>query len=140
MSTRIAVAAVAVALFVAGCGETCPTEPPQVNALASSCTQIAGEPVSYPVRLCPTCNQTGATCDVDLSRVNTTGEIFLDPKVEACTGSTSCGACAVSPLICSFIAPAAPGPYTVIAFDPTTNGTRQATLVVISSGAESCTL
>jgi len=142
MKTRIAVTAAAVALFAAGCGESCPTESPQVSALAQpGCTEVAGQPVSYPVRLCPTCNQTGATCDVDLSQVGSAGTIFLDPKVEACTGTGGCGpSCALNTLTCTFTAPATPGTYTVVAYDPGTNTTRESTMLVIASGPESCPL
>lgn len=139
----IAVAFAALALVVAGCGDdetSCPTETPQVSALASGCVERAGEPVSFPVRLCPTCNQIGARCDVDLSAVGT-GQIFLDPKVESCESASTCPpACDLNTISCSFTAPAAPGTYTVIAFDPATNQTRQADLLVIPSGAESCAL
>lgn len=140
MRIRIAVTAAAVALVAAGCGESCPTESPQVSALAAGCTQVAGQPVDYPVRLCPTCNQTAASCDVDLSQVGS-GTIFLDPKVEACTGSSGCPpACSLNTLTCTFVAPATPGSYSVLAYDPGSNTTRQSTLLVIASGAESCSL
>jgi hypothetical protein len=145
MKLRNVVSVAAVALVAAGCGneDSCPTESPQIDALAAGCIERAGEPVNFPVRLCPTCNQTDAVCDVDLSAVRAgSGEIFLDPRVEACTPSSSCSgaSCQVSPLTCAFAAPATPGTYTVIVFDPSTNQTRQSDLVVIPSGAESCVL
>ena len=93
-------------LAAAGCAERCPTETPQVSELPASCTERPGEPVSFPVRLCPTCNQTGATCDVDLSAVGTSSDIFLDPRVEVCTGSATCPpACELNTLACTFTAP-----------------------------------
>jgi hypothetical protein len=144
MRTRNAAIAAALMLAVAGCGDdtSCPTETPQVSALAGSCVQVAGQPVSYPVRLCPTCNQTGATCDVDLSAVGAgSGDIFLDPKVEACMSSASCPpACEVNAITCTFTAPSTPGFYTVIAFDPVSGTTRESDLEVIASGPESCAL
>jgi hypothetical protein len=143
MSGRNAVLVVALAAVAAGCdGDTCPTETPQVSALPGSCTELAGQPVSYPVRLCPTCNQTGAICDVDMSAVGAgTGDIFLDPKVEACSDATSCPpACELNAITCTFSAPAIAGTYTVIAFDPASGATRESQLEVISSGAESCAL
>lgn len=142
MRKPFVIAAVAVGLVATGCNEDkCPTESPQVSALAQSCTQRAGEPVTYPVRLCPTCNQTGATCDVDMSAVgNGSGAIFLDPKVEACDVANSCPpACELNAINCTFTAPA-PGEYTILAFDPTTNATKESTLVVVASGAEFCNL
>jgi hypothetical protein len=143
MRTRNAAVAAALVLAAAGCGEdSCPTETPQVSALAGSCVQVANQPVSYPVRLCPTCNQTGVTCDVDMSAVGPgSGDIFLDPKVEACTSANTCPpTCDLNSITCAFTAPATPGTYTVIAYDPATDTTRESTLVVIDSGAESCSL
>jgi len=140
MRNRIATAAAAAALVVA-CGETdkCPTETPQVSGISSSCIEVAGQPVSYPLRLCPTCNQIGAVCDVDLSAASTSREIFLDPKVESCSASNSCPpACDPNPLLCTFTAPSAPGDYTVSVYDPAQNTTLVGTLTVIPSGAESC--
>jgi hypothetical protein len=139
MTKRFAVV-VAAGLAAAGCNsDKCPTETPQVSGISPSCTEVAGQPVSYPLRLCPTCNQAGATCDVDLSAVNTTQDIFLDPKVETCSSSNSCPpACDPNPLLCNFTAPTTPGDYTVTVFDPATNGTRVGRLTVIASGPESC--
>jgi hypothetical protein len=69
------------------------------------------------------------------------GDIFLDPKVEACMSSASCPpACEVNAITCTFTAPAVPGTYTVIAFDPASGTTRESDLVVIPGGAESCSL
>jgi hypothetical protein len=132
-----AVAGVAVGL--AGCpSETCDLESPQVSALPSSCTQVASQPVSYPVRLCPTCNQFGATCDVTISG----NEIFVDTKVEACEDSSTCGgpACEVNATTCEFTAPATPGTYAVIAFDGLTGQPREGDLFVIAGGDEFCDL
>jgi len=134
---RIRNAAVAaLALAAAACNDnTCPTESPQVSALAD-CTEIAGQLVSYPVRLCPTCNQTISSCDVQISG----STIFLDPKVETCTSSNSCPpACQSSPSTCNFTAPTTPGPYTVSVYDPATNATLDGVLTVVApGGAESC--
>ena len=76
---------------VAARADECALESPQVSATPGTCTEVASQPVSYPVRLCPTCNQTGATCVPDLSAAGTTGDIYLDIKVEACTDPNSCG-------------------------------------------------
>lgn len=134
-----AVAAGVVAL--GGCEEQCALESPEVQGLPSSCTEVAGQPVSYPVRLCPTCNQTAATCVPDLSAVATSGEIYLDVKVEACVDSTSCApGCAPGPLVCSFTAPATPDTYRIITFDGLTGQTVEADLLVVASGPESCAL
>jgi hypothetical protein len=127
---------------VAGCpADQCAFESPQVSAMPTSCTQVTGQPVTYPLRLCPTCNQTGASCVADLSAAGTTGDIYLDTKVEACSDTTSCGgtACQVNATTCEFTAPA-PGTYTVIALDGLTGNTVESQLVVIASGAEFCDL
>jgi Tfp pilus assembly protein PilW len=137
------VAAAALAAGLAGCpSESCDLESPQVSALPASCTQVAGQPVTYPVRLCPTCNQFGATCVADLSAAATSGDIYLDTKVEACDDPGTCGgpACSINALTCTFTAPATPGTYTVIALDGLTGQPKESTLTVIAGGAEFCDL
>ncbi len=146
MRTRNAVLVgtlVAFAAGMAGCpSNQCPMESPQVtaNGIPTSCTAVAGQQVTYPVRLCPTCNQTSASCTVDLSAASTSGDIFLDTKVEACTGSSSCPpTCQTSPISCTFTAPAASAtPYTVTVYDGATGQTQSSQLTVSSSGAASC--
>jgi hypothetical protein len=138
MRTRIRNAAVAaLALAAAACNDnTCPTESPQVSALPPDCTERANELVSYPIRLCPTCNQTVSSCDVQISG----STIFLDPKVETCSSSNSCPpSCQANASTCNFTAPA-PGQYTIEVYDPATNKTLIANLNVIPSGNESCGL
>jgi hypothetical protein len=141
-SAMTAVALAAGAVGLTGCpADSCPLEAPQVSAVPTSCTEVAGQPVSFPVRLCPTCNQSGATCVADMSAVGTSGDIFLDIKVEACTGSSSCPpACQLNAITCTFNAPASPGPYKVLTFDGATGNTNTSQLVVIAQGAESCAL
>ncbi len=138
MRTRIALVAAA-ALAAAGCGgnDKCPTESPQVNTVGS-CEALAGTTVNFPVRLCPTCNQTLSTCDAQISGT----QIFLNPTVEACSSSNSCApGCAPNPATCSFTAPNAGAGtvYTVLVFDPQTNTTRSGSLTIVS-GSPSCTL
>jgi hypothetical protein len=98
---------------------------------------VTGQLVSYPVRLCPTCNQFGATCEVTISG----NDIFLDTKVEACDDSSTCGgpACQVNATTCDFTAPAI-GDYNVIAPNGLTGGTTEGRLTVIASGPEFCDL
>ncbi|HEX9052983.1 MAG TPA: hypothetical protein VF841_20810 [Anaeromyxobacter sp.] len=139
MKTRSAVllgTLAAVAAGVAGCpsSTSCPLETPQVTALPT-CTEPPNYALSYPVRLCPTCNQTAATCSVQMSGT----DIFLDLKVEACGDSTSCGGagCSPGPTVCSFTTPAE-GTYRVSATDA--GGTVSGTLVVSASAPASCAL
>ncbi|HET8541228.1 MAG TPA: hypothetical protein VFL83_15240 [Anaeromyxobacter sp.] len=153
-TTALLVAALAAAAGLTGCpSDTCPLETPQVNAMPdeTTCVQDAGLPVGYPVQLCPTCNQTGATCVADLSAARaatcpappaTCGDIFLDVKVEACTDTTSCGgtACNLNPLTCSFTAPSAAGRYNVITVNGLTGATITTQMDVIPSGPEFCEL
>ncbi len=124
---------------LAGCpSDSCPLESPQVGALPGSCTEVAGQPVSYPVALCPLCNLTNASCDVTVAG----GSIYLDVKMEACSGGGSCPlppACDASPTRCTFTAPATPGTYPVVIADGQ-GGQISRTLTVIASGAESCLL
>ena len=106
-----AAALLALAAGLSGCGEKCNTEPVAKVEEAMSCTATPGARVTLGVRLCPTCNQTGATCEVDTSQAES-GIIQLDPIVEACEDVTSCAspapACEVNALPCSFDAPTAP--------------------------------
>ncbi len=141
MRTRNAVVAAAVAFVAAGCGnDTCPTETPQVSQVAD-CTVRPGAAVSYPVQLCPTCNQTGATCDVDTSAAGTTHDIFLDPRVEVCTQGNTCPpTCEVAAFACAFTAPSAEGDYTVSVVNGATGGVVTRTLRVSSSEPVSCAL
>jgi hypothetical protein len=137
MRSAVGIAALAaIGAGLAGCpsSNSCPLETPQVNALPT-CTEPPNQPVSYPVRLCPTCNQTAASCTVQISGQ----DIFLDLKVEACGDSNSCGGagCSPGPTVCNFTTPATPGTYNVTATDA--GGTQSGTLVV-ASGPASCTL
>jgi hypothetical protein len=140
-STRNVVGAVAVALAVAGCNggtDSCPTETPDVEGIATDCVVRPGATVSYPIRLCPTCNQFGAVCDAQIDA----GQIFLDPRMEACESSTSCPspapACEANPLVCTFIAPTIEATYPVTVIDP--GGTFSGTLTVSSTLPLSCAL
>lgn len=134
--------AAAVAVLAAGCGnDKCPTESPEVTKLGS-CTALTNENVSFPIQLCPTCNQTLSSCEADLSGVGGgSGTIFLNPTVEACTSSSSCGAgCNLNPTTCTFRAPA-PGNYVVSAYDAAHPSTpRTGMLTVSASGSTSCSL
>jgi hypothetical protein len=127
-----------------GCGETCPTETPAKVDRIGSCVAQPGATVSVPVQLCPTCNQSGATCDVDLSAVASSGTIQLDPTVEACENVTTCAtptpSCEVSPFTCTFAAPMEPGDYDLIVFDPSRNGTIGGVLHVESAVSSGCDL
>jgi hypothetical protein len=146
MKIRSAVGIAAVAGFavgLTGCpADSCSLESPQVGAIPGSCTEVAGQPVNYPVRLCPTCNQTGATCVADVSKAVTDGVIYLDMKVEACSGGNSCPppTCLTNATTCTFTAPTTPGTYAVLIYDAGQQTTIQRPLEVIASGAESCAL
>jgi hypothetical protein len=125
------------ALVASGCGTKCPTEPPAELAVGS-CTAKPGDTVNVLLRLCPTCNQTGAACDVDLSGVSS-GFIGLNATVEACESSTSCSspgaACQANPLTCTFTAPGE-GDYQLVVSD--SSGPLNGTLTVRSNLASSC--
>ena len=142
--TASALAAAGALLVVAsGCGTKCPTETPQVQQIGN-CTAKPGDTVSVPVRLCPTCNQTGATCAVDTSQVGSSGIIQLDPTVEACDSVSSCGTpsptCQTNPLTCTFTVPANTpnGTIKLSAFDPATSQEVSGTLTVSANVSSSC--
>jgi hypothetical protein len=144
MSIRSALAAsiAASALLASGCGDTCPTETVARIQRVESCTVAPGSPVSIGVEPCPTCNQTGTSCEVDVSGAGQ-GDIQLDPVAEACESVSSCGslapACQAQPLECRFTAPTAPGSYRLLVFDPSTVSFRQrGTLTVSITEPQSC--
>jgi hypothetical protein len=143
-AVRVAVLA-AVGAGLTGCpSDSCPLESPKVSATPGTCTEVAGQPVSYPVRLCPSCNQTGATCVANLSDVGAgSGSIFLDTKMEACSGGNSCPppSCDPNPFTCAFTAPSTPGTYQVIVVDGATGTPITGQLSVVAPGTpESCVL
>jgi len=141
-NTVLAAAVVALAGGLSGCGEKCNTEPVAKVDEAQSCTAAPGATVSIGLRLCPTCNQTGATCDVDTSAAVSDGVIQLDPIVEACEDVTSCPspqpACQTNPLACTFQAPNEPGTYQVRVYDPATNTFPTVATLTVGSGTPGC--
>jgi hypothetical protein len=105
-----------------------------------------GAMVTVGIGLCPTCNQTGATCVGDTSQLGVSGsnEIFLDPTVEACEDPTSCGdpnpTCLPGPTACTFRAPG-PGRYVISVLDPTTGvPITQPFIVAPTGGVTSCSI
>jgi hypothetical protein len=141
----ILAAAVVLAVFAGGCGseDSCPSESPQVDAVAS-CSAGAGAVVNYAIRLCPTCNQTLAGCTVDMQDAGSNGgTIFLNPTVEACGSASSCGpGCNLNPTTCAFTVPAIAQngwTFSVQVFDPGSGGTKSGTLTVVDQ-APSCEL
>jgi hypothetical protein len=136
MGNRTAAAFAALAaLGLAGCSDKCPTESPAVDAV-QSCTVAPGASVTMKVRVCEKCNQTATSCQVDIQGTT----IQLDPVSEACTDSSGCPpGCNLDPNIaCTFTAPTAEGTYDVLVYDPATNTTIPAELVVSSTLSPSC--
>jgi hypothetical protein len=143
MRSAVLIGAVAVvAGALAGCpSDSCPLETPQVSTVPGTCQAAPGQQVSYPVRLCPACNQTGATCSADLSQV-ANGYIYLDVKAEACSSGSSCPtpSCDTNPTSCTFTAPAASStPYNVVIPDGQ-GGTITRQLEVQAGATYSCAL
>jgi hypothetical protein len=130
-------AAGAALLAATGCGEKCATETPDVQGVGTCSSGLAaGQPVTVQMRICPTCNQTLPTCDVDIQG----NVIQLDPLVEACSDSNSCStSCLVDSISCRFTAPATPGTYTLQVFDPT-SGVISVNVNVVAGGGNSCAL
>jgi hypothetical protein len=145
LSRVIAIGACAAAVGLSACGEItggCPTEAVAKVDAVESCTVAPGTVVDVGVRLCPTCNQTGARCEVDDSAA-TSGYIQLDPTVEACEDVSSCPtptpACQTAPLECAVRAPSQPGDYDLIVYDPSTNQLLPMGTLTVASGPSSCT-
>jgi hypothetical protein len=140
----ILAAAVVLAVLAGGCGdEKCASESPQVQTLSADCEALPGQRVEFPLQLCPTCNQNLTGCTADMHGADATGgTIFLNPVVEACGTSSSCGpSCATSPSACGFTPPgSAVGTFwTVTVYDPGSGKTKDGKLTIVSSGA-SCAL
>ncbi len=124
-------------LLAPGCGsdtKSCASESPTVNKQTNTCTGVgAGQTVQVSLQICPTCNQSDAECQVDLSAVDT-GIIHLDPLVHACDTSNSCPpSCSASPLTCTFTAPAA-GTYNLFIGD----SPNSVPFTVVGGGTGSC--
>ncbi len=123
-----AVVVLAVSGFLAvGCGggsSSCATETPQLNSAPSCPSMMPNTTVQVSLQICPTCNQTDAECQVDLSAVSS-GIIHFDTLVHACENSNSCPpSCSVSGVTCSFTTPG-PGTYNLYIGDSTTPVTFQ---------------
>ncbi|MGC3998246.1 MAG: hypothetical protein QM767_12490 [Anaeromyxobacter sp.] len=126
------------ALVVTSCGEEdCASAPPDVQAVAS-CSAHPGEAVNLPVRLCPDCHQSGATCAVIVDEAEHV--IQLDTRVQACETGSCDAACDVQPFACSFTAPSTEGSYDVLIIDGGTSEPFNAPDFVVTSGATSCGL
>lgn len=145
LSRVIAIGACAAAVGLSACGEItggCPTEAVAKVDAVESCTVAPGTVVDVGVRLCPTCNQSGATCEVDDSAAVESGIIQLDPTVEACEQVSSCPTptpmCEAAPLECPVRAPAAPGSYDLMVYDAATNQFRQMGTLTVAAGPSSC--
>jgi hypothetical protein len=129
------------AVLGAGCGDKCNTESPaKVSDVPQDCSQMQpGATVTVGIVLCPTCNQTGATCAVDTSQA-ASGFIHLDPTTEACHDASSCGnpspTCLAGPTPCTFTAPTAAQPYHLVVFDPSTGTTIDRTFTVVNGGSQ----
>jgi hypothetical protein len=140
----IVIPACAIAVGLSGCGEVtsgCPTETVAKVDAVESCTVAPGATVDVGVRLCPTCNQTGAQCDVDDSAA-TEGYIQLDPTVEACESVSSCTTptplCQTAPLECAVRAPSQTGTYDLLVYDVQTDSLRSMGTLTVASGPSSC--
>jgi hypothetical protein len=140
----IVIPACAIAVGLSACGEVtsgCPTETVAKVDAVESCTVAPGATVDVGVRLCPTCNQTGAQCDVDDSAA-TEGYIQLDPTVEACESVSSCTTptplCQTAPLECAVRAPSQTGTYDLLVYDVQTDSLRSMGTLTVASGPSSC--
>ncbi len=122
MRSAAVLGVVAAGAFMVGCGGTsssCASETPQLGPAPSCGSMMANAAVQVNLHICPTCNQTDAACQVDLSAVSS-GIIHLDPVVHACEDSSSCPpSCTTSGVTCSFTTPDA-GTYNLYIGDSTT--------------------
>ena len=145
--TAGALAIAGAVLLASGCGGTsCPTETPAQIQKVGQCQATLGATVSVPVQLCPTCNQTGARCQVDASSVASSGIIQLDPTVEACDNVSTCSSpapsCQVGPLMCAVTVPSntTMSQITLAAFDPFSGQQVSGVINIVPSGSSGCTL
>lgn len=133
-----ATVALALAGGLTGCGESCPSETVAKIQDVGACTARPGTSVTVPVQLCPTCNQSGSSCDVEIQG----SFVQLDIRAEACDSVASCGSTAPScqpPSGCTFTAPAE-GTYTVLVYDPSTDRTIERPLVVSTTQNLGCSI
>jgi hypothetical protein len=137
---RLAVLALAVAAFAAGCGESCPTGTADIENMPASCELAANQTVTMFVNLCAQCNETSPQCEVDTDAVVVdggvgSGEIFLNTFWELCEENQDCPGGAdpsCNPSVpCTFTVP--PGEYTVIS----ANG-PSSVINVAAAGSTTC--
>jgi hypothetical protein len=98
--------AAAAAVSAAGCGSKCHDSTPAVSAAPTACTAPAGAPVTVPVHVCPSCDQSMPTCDVRSQG----GTFVLEPVSQVCDQNPSCpivdpSSCPFQTMDCQFTAP-----------------------------------
>lgn len=131
------VLAAAAAVAAAGCGSTCHDSTPAVSAVPSSCTAPAGAPVTVPVHVCPSCDQSMPTCDVRFQG----GTFVLEPVSQVCDQNPSCpivdpSSCPFQTMDCQFTAPTPGGGPSSFPVVVVTSGPQvQFTLTVSGSGS-----
>ncbi len=138
MKRLLAVVPVA-ALVLAGCGDTCSSNPATVRTTGGCSTISANQPVIN-LSTCSACTDTAPTCSVDLAEIGS-NQIHLDSVVQQCQSNASCGAgCTFSNTVaCNLGVSLTPGTqYTV--FYNTDSGIGQTSVTASSGGSASCTL
>lgn len=124
-------------LALAGCGDTCSSEPATVQQLPAACSVAADTPVTIAVQLCASCKDTSPSCVAEFVG----GELQLDTAFQRCEANAACavtGACDAvnSQVTCVVRTPAVSGTYPIVAGPTLVPGQ----IVISAGGGTSCTL
>ena len=140
--TLATLAAAALALAAAGCGDKCNDQTPPVKAVPD-CEVVEGTAVTVPVQVCPRCDQASPRCIVHVDAT----QIQLEPLSEVCDPSSSCPivdpvSCQFAPLSCTFTAPpASADPYQIVVVTPDGGSkVRDLTVLAVGSSPANCGL
>lgn len=139
---RLALAALAtLPLALAACDNKCPTTNPKVQtggvpACTGGSAIQAGAQTTIRIGVCPRCDESYDQCNVTMPAGDNI--IQLDPLVQVCEPSNSCGTEACNLVTCTFTAPATPGTYRLFVNSSNVGLIEQSLEVVGSGGGAVC--
>ncbi len=133
----------AAVLVLAGCGDTCSSNPATVALQSTTCTLAPGSTATVTVNLCAKCTDSSPSCQVGFDDHAEPGHVILDvaPFVQQCQENAGC-----PPNGCNIQAPRATCQATIPAsaaagsYDIVISGVTMGTLTVASGGGTTCTL